>query len=157
MNEHGTSRRFARPLLVILVVAAAGAALVLGIVLASGSRSLSGAGAAQVASVRHGCQEWAAANPAQAQGQGSAWCDSMTRWMSQRVVDDEAGPQGMWGDPDHMLSACRQWMAADLAGSAADPGAWCGGMVDWMRSNLRSWMGQAGWGDWMMHGSMMRQ
>jgi len=130
-----------------------GAALALGLLLI-GSPATSTPEAAQLASVQTGCTQWLGANPNEP---GTVqWCADMASWMSQYMNRSGMGPQMMWGDSDHMLSTCEQWMTTSPpSGTATAPQNWCNSMVSWMTSHIGTGSGQSTWGGWMSHGSMM--
>ena len=140
-----------RGIFVALAVLVAGGAVALGLLLAQGPSQPSTA--AQLTSVQTACQQWLAANPGEP-GNGQ-WCSDMADWMSQSMGHYGVGPQMMWGDADHMLATCEQWMMANPRGSTTTPQSWCSSMVTWMTNHIASWTGQDSWGGWMMHGSMM--
>ena len=120
-----------------------------------GAPSGSSVQAAQLASVRTGCQDWLRTNPSQP---GTAqWCDAMAQWMQQHLGRYGAGPQALWGDPSALGAACGQWMAeGPPPGAPARPGAWCGAMTSWMSAHLGQWSGSGSWSDWTRDGPMMR-
>src|ERR1017187_10069965 len=98
-----TTRGRIRPgIALVLVAAVAAAGLALGLVLTQGTNQT--APAAELASVETGCTQWLGANPAEP---GTVqWCSEMASWMNRSGMD----PQMMWGDSNHMLSTCEQWM-----------------------------------------------
>jgi hypothetical protein len=148
-----TKHRIGRGVLVALVAAVVAICVALGLLLTQGTNQAAPV-AAQLASVQAGCTQWLAAKPAQA-GTGQ-WCTEMASWMSQYMDRSGVGPQMMWGDSDHMLSACEQWMTTSPpSGTAAPPQSWCNSMVSWMTSHMRTWSGHDSWGAWMSHGQMM--
>jgi hypothetical protein len=148
-----TTRGRIRPgIALVLVAAVAVAGLALGLLLTQGTNQT--APAAELASVQTGCKQWLGANPSES---GTVqWCASMASWMSQYMNRSGVGPQMMWGDSDHMLSTCEQWMTTSPpSGTATAPQSWCNSMVSWMTSHMSTWSGQSTWGGWMSHGSMM--
>jgi len=147
-----TDRRIGRGLLVTLVAAVLGAGVALGLLFTQGTNQATPV-AAQLAAVHAGCSKWLAADPAQT---GTAqWCTEMTSWMSRYMERSGVGPQMMWGDSVHMLSACDRWMATSQPATTTSVQSWCSAMVSWMTSHIGGWSGQDSWGAWMSHGQMM--
>ncbi len=147
-----TEHRIGRSVLVALAAAVVAIGVALGLLLTQGTNQTAPV-AAQLASVKAGCTQWLAAKPAPA-GTGQ-WCTEMASWMSQYMDRSGVGPEMMWGDSDHMRSACERWMAASPPGTTAASQSWCSSMVSWMTSHMGSWSGQDSWGAWMSHGQMM--
>lgn len=114
-----------------------------------------GAVAAQVAALREGCDRWAHTEPPPARDQ---WCAGMATWMLDYMGTSGVGPQMMWGDSARLRSTCREWVGHDPADGPPlrDASGWCDRMVEWMNDHMGAWSGRSDWGDWMMHGSMMR-
>ena len=136
-----------RGVLVVVAVVIVGAAVALGLLI--GSPAASTPKAAQLASVETACTQWLNANPNQP-GTGQ-WCSAMAGWMDRSGM----GPEMMWGDSDHMLSTCEQWMTTDPPDPSTALRGWCNSMVSWMTDHMGTWSGQDSWGGWMAHGSMM--
>ena len=136
----------------VLVAVVAGLGAALGLLLTQGT-TRAAPGATQLASVRAGCVQWLGANP---DVPGSAqWCTEMVGSMSQSMDGAGVGPQMMWGDSDHLVSACERWMATSPS-SGPVPRSWCTSMVSWMTTHMGRWSGQDSWGASMGQGRMLR-
>jgi len=152
LADHPDQRR--RGPRVIWAVVAAGVVaggITLGLALAQQGRSqtLPAAQAAQLMSIRTGCQQWLSASRAEP---GPGWCTEMANWMSQNMERAGIGPQMMWGNPSTLRSSCEQWMAASPTSGAATSGrGWCDSMTSWMSANVGSWTGGT-WPDWKGQG-----
>lgn len=118
------------------------------------STSLTVQSAAQVSSLREGCEQWLTQAPARTRTPSG--CPALTAWMSEHMAATGTEPQMMWGGPAQMRTTCRQWVTAEPSGTGAVNGAdWCDAMVDWMGAHLGTWSGRGDWDEWMMHGPMM--
>lgn len=136
------------------------AALVAGAVVSrdDGPQTLSAQPAAQVSSIRQGCQQWVSHDSEPGTAGTSSWCADLTGWMTDHMTGTGMGPQMMFGGAQQMQTTCRRWMAESPpagveAGTATD---WCDSMTSWMSENMGTWSGRGDWDDWMMHGSTVR-
>ena len=157
-----TTRRkapwLAAALALVLVL---GAGVGIGVAIApddDGASTTNVAGNQQVAAWRQACQQWAddygTGNPS---GPGAGWCHGMTDWMYDQMRDGTMSPMMMWGDPQRMRIACRQWADTNPNGtSSADASTWCDTMVTWMTDHMGNWRDwdDDDWDGWM-HGPMM--
>lgn len=89
---------------------------------------------AQLTPIKTACQQWLGSDPGL--GGQPQWCTDMTNWMSRYMSHNSTGPQMMWGDANHLLGTCEDWMSADPPpGTITTPETWCSAMVTWMASH----------------------
>lgn len=106
----------------------------------------------RIAATRGACQQWlddysssSGATPPQ------GWCNNMTGWMYDQMANGSMMGPMMWGNPQAMIDACRQWMTTAPTGdttATTRPTAWCDQMVRWMSQHMGNW---DDWEDWDDH------
>ena len=130
------------------LAAAVLAAVTIGIVVTAGGSS---AGAQQLTSTQHACQQWTGTYaPSLGGAPAGGWCTAMTDWMRQQLRGGHMTGAMMWGDATAMRDTCRTWMSTGPAAAGVSPRA-CNDMVAWMASHADNW------GSWMMGGRVMGQ
>lgn len=116
----------------------------------------------RIAATQSACEQWldddtdpGGATPPQ------GWCTGMTGWMYDQMADGSMTGPMMWGNPQAMIDACRQWMATgpdgdDTATSGPTSTGWCDQMVGWMSQHMDNWDDWQDWDDHMDDGHWNR-
>ena len=118
----------------------------------------------RIAATRNACQQWLDDSSTRTGATSDrGWCNGMADWMYDQIRNGTMGPQMMWGSPQAMIGACRQWMTSvpetnattttSGAGAGAAPATgWCDQMVGWMSRHMGDWDGYGDWDDHMDDG-----
>jgi hypothetical protein len=135
-------RNRSAPLALVATLLTAVAAVGMGIAVAGHNDSARLRMSSQLTSVENACRDWL--DSSAAVGADDAWCEDMVAWMR----DHGRGgmmQSWMWGVPDDVRDACRQWVDDDPDTDSDTQRQRCDAMTNWMRGHMTSTGGS-----WMM-------